>query len=282
MINADLARWLDQSTRGLEQELADLIRDEITAHYEDAVADYVADGYSAQDAHIAAMRDLGDESAVGQAFRHVHHSSRRYLLYALVGALYPLAYLLSIPFNERLVGGVAFNIAIFLPIIYIISSFRTLFRDRYNSIAIEKNIMLVRWGIIITCITRFIGWEIYHQPTIIESYTRSIFDAVSPFELVLNLVSIAGLLLAASGFIFIGEQTLHLRESAYGLLKPVGTVIMVCGASFAVYGLSSMLGNAPICMLAEMVAVMSGILATLAWSYVFWRERQEQSLVLSV
>jgi len=279
MSNADLERWLDKSTHGLDDDLADTIREEISDHYLDAVDDYLMQGYAEGDAHVMAMRDLGDESAVSKGFRQVHGSETRYLLYVLVGLVYPLGYLLSIPFNELLVGGVAFNLAIFLPMIYIISSFRMLLRDHFNTTDIEKNVMLIRWGIILVCVTRLLGWYIYHQPTIIESYSRSIFDAVSIFEMGLNFASIAGLLLAAGGFIFIGEQTLHLRESLFGLLKPLGLAIILCGVGFAVYGLGSLVGMANLSVIAEMVAVMAGMVATLMWSFIFWRERQMQMVV---
>jgi len=276
MPHPDLDRWLKKTTRGLDADVSELICEEITAHYEDALEGYQADGHDMASAHQMTMRDLGDESAVGKSFREVHHSHWRYLIYALIGLVYPIGYIISIPFNEQLVGGVAFNLAIFLPMIYIISSFRTLLRDRFSSVNFEQNIMLIRWGIILLCLTRFIGWEFYHHPTIVESYSLSIFDAASIWEMSLNLVSIAGLLLAATGFIFIGEQTLHLHEDLYGLLKPLGISIIVCGVGFAVYGLCSLVGQATICMLAEMVAVMAGIIATLSWSFIFWRERQIQ------
>lgn len=274
MTHPDLQRWLKKSTRGLDAELKDIIYDEITAHYEDAHADYMADGYDAATAHQMTMRDLGDESAVGKELRNIHYGNLRYLLYALVGLIFPIAYIVSIPFNEKLVGGIAFNLAIFLPMVYIVSSFRTLLHDRYSQVNIEQNIMLIRWGIIVVCVTRFIGWYIYHQPTIIESYTRSIFEAISIWEMGLNMLSIAGLLLASVGFILIGEQTLRLHEDLYGLLKPMGVAIITCGAGFAVYGLGSLLGQANFCTLAEMITVMSGIIATFSWSFVFWRERQ--------
>ncbi len=276
MPHADLQRWLDKSTRGLDSDLADMIREEIWDHYEDALADYLAEGYNKTEAHQLTMRDLGDESAVRKGFHQVHGSGLRYLLYAVIGAVFPLAYILSIPFNESLVGDVAFNLAIFLPMIYIVSSFRMILRDHYRTNDIEKNIMLVRWGIIILCITRLIGWRIYHQPTILESYTRGIFDAVSLWEMGLNFVSIAGLLLAAFGFVFIGEQTLRLKESLFGLLKPLGFAVIISGAGFAIYGLGSLVGMADVSMVAEMVTVMAGMIATLIWSFIFWCERQTQ------
>lgn len=139
--------------------------------------------------------------------------------------------------------------------------------------------MLIRWGIIILCVTRLIGWRIYHHPTIVESYGRSIFDAVSMWEMGLNFVSIAGLLLAAGGFLLIGEQTLRLRETLHGLVKPLGITVIVSGAGFAVYGLGSLMGIADVSMLAEMITVMAGLIATLTWSYIFWRERQTVTMI---
>lgn len=279
MPNPDLQRWLDKSTRGLDSDLAEMIREELQDHYDDAIADYLAEGHTDTTAHQLAMRDLGDESAVRKGFKQVHTMEWRYMAYALVGAMYPLAYILSIPFNESLVGGVAFNLAIFLPMIYIVSSFRLLLRNHFNPTDIEKNVMLVRWGIIILCITRLIGWRIFHQPTILESYSRSIFDAVNLWEMGLNFVSIAGLLLTAFGFFFLGEQALRLRESLFGLIKPLGFAVLVSGVGFAVYGIGSLIGMADVSMLAEMITVMAGMIATLIWSFIFWRERQTQLVI---
>jgi len=279
MPNTDLQRWLEKSTRGLDDDLAEMIREELCDHYEEAIDNYLAQGHDDTSAHQMAMRDLGDESAVSKGFRRVHGSELRYLLYAGVGLVYPLAYILSIPFNEFLVGGIVFNLTIFLPMIYIISSFRMVLRDHFNTTDIEKNIMLIRWGIIILCVTRLIGWRIYHHPTIVESYGRSIFDAVSMWEMGLNFVSIAGLLLAAGGFLLIGEQTLRLRETLHGLVKPLGITVIVSGAGFAVYGLGSLMGIADVSMLAEMITVMAGLIATLTWSYIFWRERQTVTMI---
>lgn len=274
MSNPDLQRWLNTSIRGLDPELASDLRDELQHHYEDAVADYLADGYSAFEAHTMTMRDLGDESAVHNGFHSVYRNHWRYWAYAIVGLVYPVAYILSIPFNESIVGGVAFNLAIFLPMIYIISSLRFIVREHFHTIDIDKNVMLIRWGVIVLCITRLIGWRIYHHPTILESYSRSIFDAVSLWEMGLNFASIAGLLLAAGGFIFIGEQMLNLHDDLFGLVKPLGVAIVIGGVSFAIYGIGSLLGMADVCVVAEMIAVVSGMIATLAWSYVFWCERQ--------
>ncbi len=61
MTHPDLQGWLKKSTRGLDAELSDLIREEITAHYEDALADYQVEGFDRVTAHQRAMRDLGDD-----------------------------------------------------------------------------------------------------------------------------------------------------------------------------------------------------------------------------
>ena len=273
MANPDLARWLDTVTQGMTADIADLIRDEISAHYDDAHADYLAEGHSSTEAHRLAMRDLGDESVTAKGFQRTHSTERRYLMIGLLGLAYPFVYLLTIPINQKLIGGIGFNLAIFLPLIYILHSFRVMIQDRFQDVQIEKNILLIRWGIIVLCLARFMGWLLYKQPTVVESYTRSLWDAISFNESLLSFASLAGLFLLSVGIILVGEQVFQLRQRFDHALKPLCVVVMVCGISFVVYGIGSLYGNLGIAVLAELTGVIAGMMATLLWASIFFRER---------
>jgi hypothetical protein len=67
-----LADWLRTATRGLPEDVAFSLREELQSHYEDAVREHLAQGKDSADAHHAALADLGDARQVGRALRRVH------------------------------------------------------------------------------------------------------------------------------------------------------------------------------------------------------------------
>jgi hypothetical protein len=69
-----LPNWLDSATRDLPRDVQQMTREEITAHYEDAVVHYQLAGKSSQQAHLAALSDLGDPVETNQALQRTHLS----------------------------------------------------------------------------------------------------------------------------------------------------------------------------------------------------------------
>src|SRR5690349_20478008 len=113
MITPEFERWLKRATKRLPSETAEIVREELTAHFEDAVADYLAEGKTPQEAQQAALLALGDEGEISDGFQQTHFAGRRYLIAAAIGMVYPVVYLLSIPFNQYFAGVMVFNPAIF-------------------------------------------------------------------------------------------------------------------------------------------------------------------------
>lgn len=70
------AIWLEFATKGICQEGKERIRDEISAHYEDALHDALQQGLTKTEAHLAAMESLGDPRKAGRAFRRSYLSER--------------------------------------------------------------------------------------------------------------------------------------------------------------------------------------------------------------
>lgn len=273
MIHSDLKRWLDKVTRGLPDDLAETLRDEISAHYEDAFDDYRSTGLDDETAHRYAMRDLGDVRAMQRSVKDAYHTDLFYLLAAFIGMGYPLLYLLTIPLNERLVGGTAFNLAVFLPLLYSIYGVRNLLRDRPNApqtIWLER---MIYHGIVVVCLARFAGWTIYGRPTVIESYSRNLGQAATIWELILNTLPIGGVLLVGIGFVLLGWAVLNMVDMFDWLLKPTAAFMMLAGGGFTIYGISTSYGMINQGIYSEMLIVFSSAIAAILWAYIFLRQR---------
>jgi hypothetical protein len=268
-------RWLKRATRGLARDVAALVREELTAHFEDAVAEYVSEGMTHLEAQQAALHDLGDDSEVAEGFQQTHGAGRHYLIAAVLGMSYPALYLLSIPFNERIAGTMVFNLAIFLPLLYVAYSFKVVLAQRPHGANFLTYERIIHTGIVAMCVPRLVGWLVYHQPIIAEAYTRAFGDAHSMNEWLLNAVALSGLFIAAVGFIGMGERVLHLRERLYGLLRPAGLLAMGCGMGLALYCVGVLVGNSTLREVSEMAAVVTGMITVVLWSVIFFRARSE-------
>jgi hypothetical protein len=75
----DLARWLEQATRGLPQPAAVKVRAELSAHVEDAVDDYVQQGLPQPAAYQRALAELGDPRRAAHGFNDVYRGRRHYI-----------------------------------------------------------------------------------------------------------------------------------------------------------------------------------------------------------
>jgi hypothetical protein len=61
--------WLGLATKGISRQGKERIRDEISAHYEDALHEGLQQGLTKIEAHIAAMESLGDARKAARGFR---------------------------------------------------------------------------------------------------------------------------------------------------------------------------------------------------------------------
>lgn len=275
MTTPDLDRWLKQATHGLTADEAADIRDELRWHYEDSRADFIAEGMSPQAAHRAAMASLGAADDVGAEFREIRFIGTRYLLVALLGLIYPPLHFLTIQFNIRVAGSVIFNMAIFLALLYVVYGFKTLLKSRPHGIDIRLYEQIIHTGIAVTCVPRLVAWLLYDRPMLIEAYTVSLWEAASTTELLLNVTSLLGLFIITAGLLMLGEHALRLHESLFGMLKPAGGLMIICGLSTGAFAIGTMMGSSGISELAETIIAIAGMCAVVLWSVIFFRARGE-------
>lgn len=274
-VSREVDRWLKAATRGLPPASRADIRAELLAHFEDACADYQAEGLTLAQAQRAALADLGNSHETARAFGQTQQLERRYLAGAIGGLVFPVVYLITVPINEYFVGGVMFNLAIFLPLIYIVYSWRNLLADRVHGVDLRVYERVVGVGIVVACVPRLFEWLIYHRPAILEAYTRSIWDIVTYKDGLLTVASFGGLFLTALGLIFMAEQGLRLRETLYGWLKPSAILLLLVGLAFIGYGIASLYGDGGLAMMVEWLIIFASVVVSLMWSYIYLRARAD-------
>jgi hypothetical protein len=275
MTSPELARWLKTATQGLPVSASERLRTELTDHYLDAYEYALEEGHDDAHARHLALESLGNARAISDEYQQTYHTRRRYRLAAAIGMSYPIFYGLSIAFNESVAGHMAFNLALFLPLLYIVYAFKTILAVRPHGAPLYTYEQLIHTGIVAVCVPRLFGWVIYHHPIVVEASSRSFSDIRSPAELLMNGMALIGLFLTAGGFLLLGERALRVRESLYGLLKPSAILGLVCGLGLGVYGLGTLGNNMLVRGPAEELAVFSGMLSVVVWSMIFFRAQGE-------
>ena len=115
-LQRDFEQWLADATRGLSDEVRAVVQDELTAHYEDAVAEYVGKGETAVSAHQLALKALGDSRETRQGLRDTHLAGRRYKTAVVAGLVLPLLMPVGLVINMPPEWGLA--LMAFLPLCF--------------------------------------------------------------------------------------------------------------------------------------------------------------------
>jgi len=75
-VNPDLERWIDEASKGLEPLAREKITEQITEHYQDAVAGYRSSGLGEVDACSKAIGDLGKSKEASKRYSKVFFTER--------------------------------------------------------------------------------------------------------------------------------------------------------------------------------------------------------------
>lgn len=71
--------WLKQIASGLPDDVAESVRDEYTAHYEDAADDLMTQGLSQIEAQNKAVEQLGNADKISRRLKDVHIGRATYI-----------------------------------------------------------------------------------------------------------------------------------------------------------------------------------------------------------
>lgn len=261
-------QWLSQATATLKPNIASSVVQELQAHYEDAICAYLAAGYSPEEAHYAAMQDLGDAQLIAQAFHHHYQTDRRHRKAGLLGIICGGLYLISIPLYHAL-GGQGFNSAVFLLVLYILYSFDVLFTSPLSGRDVTFYKRLIVHGIVVVCLTRLVGWLLFQHPMVTESYHITLRNIASPLEWFINVVSLGALFVIAATLISLGEHGWNSRDSFHRLLRPLSVAVVLCGTSLAIYGIATTDGLSTYRIFGAHLTIATSGFACLLWVGIF-------------
>ncbi len=240
VIHPDLTRWLTTATRGLPADIAALIQGEISAHYQDALSEYIQQGLIQTEAHVKTMADLGAAETTAQGFNDVHRGQRHYILAAVASALIMLMMLSVEPLYYALgltEGTTACNLVFSLVdtidmglTVYVLLTMKRLLRWRFSVTSLDTLFTLTAGALIAQVGADVTSQMVYSYSANITPHNfHSVLDARTWLEAVIGLVSLGSFLVAGSGLIGIGVQLVKLKVSLYGLGKLLGVLVILLG-----------------------------------------------------
>ncbi|MFN8371471.1 MAG: permease prefix domain 1-containing protein [Anaerolineae bacterium] len=242
MLYPEFGNWLQSATRDLPKDVLSQVQDELRAHFEDAVDEYVMGGKSHDEARAAALADLGNADETSAALKHIHLAPRRYALAALASIA---PYLILIGYALLMIfGGLSYANAliIFYPLtfgctLFVLNTFNTLLPFQ----GIRTPLRLVTLGILFILVI-YIGGMLYsdtlsllmrwgivnfNEPTLNYNFA----PAQTPADLLVDVGFVLAAALMAAGGIWIGRRLLRVRDALHH----------ITGLAFLLHGVAMML-----------------------------------------
>jgi hypothetical protein len=287
-LNPDLTNWLNTATHGLPENVAELVRSEIEAHYCDALAEHQAFGFPLLEAHRAAMAELGDVKTTAQGFRDAYLSERRYLKAAFLSIAPTIVFLVVVLIYFR-AGGVQaqpltsldftalFGLLTFASVLYVLKSFKILLSTQFNIYGVDLPITLLKLSLFVIALSSLLSqWAFHRQVAILFNdpmiaVNNSLLDTGSALELGSRLVNIAGILVLGLGWILLGDRLLGIEDERYGLLRPLRYLFLVNGFSIVSSGIALLLGSHTGGAIAVTAVVVVGTAKCALWTLLFFR-----------
>lgn len=223
-----LETWLASALDGLAPDVAADIRAELAAHFEDAVAAYVADGLPEDEARRRALTDLGDGSETGDGLRDVHLGWRRYLAAALVALIYPLVF--SYTLTAELAYGLRVALyypSILLTSVFLFGSLRHLLAANPGSERLTPALKGLYAGLVVGNVAPMISWFALEHYPIAESYI--FIPGVGLAERALDYVGLAGDLTFGVSLALLATQLVRVEARLYRLSFPLAAACAVLG-----------------------------------------------------
>lgn len=268
LIDRDIDRWLDRATAGLPADARDWVRDELRAHYDDALAEHLTHGAPPDEARRLALAELGGAGVVSGGLRETHLAERRYAAAAAFSLIFPLAVLAHVLMQARGAGGLdalAYDLLLLLPLLYILRTLHTLLVLRHG-VHVGRRIALVAAGALALTLPEALmdGYWIALSHGFSAPHSALGIGALNA----LMLIDVIGGLLVGLGLIGLAEALL--REKALrgfcGAAFPAGLALALTFAASVSAG-----GSGDLLPLAWLAAIGFGLLTHGAWAALFFR-----------
>lgn len=256
----DLERWLNEAMAGLQQDVAAMTRDEIAAHYEDALDAYMDEGLPTAQAHTRAMTDLGASAATAGGLRDVHHGPQQYSRAALASFLV-LMFIFVVPAIFEFSGGatsLAFTLTSIVQLalsVFALMVFKRLLRWRLD-VNVERPIVLVNIGLAGEIIAAIVSELVFGS--LDYAYMNSLPPrSTEPLALLLLGAVFISRAMAGYGALVIGRKVFSQGGELFGLARFIGLVALVMGVGLLGYVAAPFVGTTFMSYM-FMVAVMIG------------------------
>jgi hypothetical protein len=263
-IAEDLARWLETATQGLPAVAQEVVRAEIEAHYADAVSDHQASGKTVEEAHRAAMADLGDVRAAARALRDTHLARQRYVRAAVLSlvatflfVLLPVLY--GVP-GAAALASIVLRVALPAAVFYSFYSLKMLLG--FEGRSVDRPIAILVWSVVVFNAACALIWILFNQPPAIESGERSLWAAAPPVEKALDLIAFSGEIVTDVALFLLWLGLMKIKNTIYGLLSPLRFLLLAVGCADLGFLIA-------IALEAHLPAMLLGPLASLALILVF-------------
>lgn len=234
----EVERWLKRATAGLPPALQLEIKEELYAHYEDALADYRSQGFSVLEAHRAVLADMGQESVIADGYRTVHLAARYYLAGIAAALLYPLCYigfLMMLVFVGYYVvmEAIYYLIGILLSTLLVFYCFRRLLANQINfdedSNLIDESLVVVGLGLICSMLIGFTGWAVFGTETSLMPWPGLFSIQNYVVEQILVFITDVGSLLVGIALFVLGIQVAFHSAFNLRLMRALGAIMLVLG-----------------------------------------------------
>lgn len=254
-------QWLEVATHNLPAHIVNGIRSELAAHYQDAFDAHQHDGLTADETQRAAVADLGSARLVNDDLIMMH-ISRNHTLAAMLACMgYPLL-LMVFPqltgFMGKMVSYLFQDLLNTILLVYVLATFVRLIPS--NRRPLYRPVGSLMASLLLGTVVRLSFFSIYHRLPLIGTGAEVVWETGSAQGLILDGGFIAAELLSAGACAWLGWRLYRIKESLYGLLRPISVLIMlVCpiGAGVAV---SLLLGSM---IFASYFTVLGYVLVTL-------------------
>ncbi len=263
-IAEDLARWLEAATKGLPAAAQAVVRAEIEAHYADAVGDHRAAGQTAEEAHRAAMADLGDVRATARALRDTHLARQRYMKAMIVSLIATFLFLLlpalyAVP-GVAVLASIVLRVSLPVAVFYTFYSLKLLLG--FDARSVDRPIAILVWSAVVFNAACALIWILFNQAPAIESGERSLWAAAPLAERALDLIAFGGEVVTDVGLFLLWLGLMKIKNPVYGLLSPLRFFLLAVGCADLGFLIA-------IALEAHLPAMLLGPLASLLLIFVF-------------
>jgi hypothetical protein len=266
-VNAELAHWLDEATRGLPCRAAAQVRAELSNHYADALEDYEARGKSPNEAHQAALRDLGNAITVRAGLFETYLAPRRYRLAMAAALVFPLVVILNgMGLLAGANGDVLYYLGLLLPTPYILRAFQTLLALRFR-VHTQRVMFAAALGLCAMSLPR-VASALYVGFT--DSIAGGYLSHVTIKGLAgLDAAAILGTLVTGAAFIALCDALFRAYKPS-NMLRLFGVLGILTGYAILGNGLAEAFHHADLAYLTNLASLTGVILTKMLWALLFF------------